>query len=93
MAEIKTKSGRVLTDAMIDELGEACERGEYPGTPGEFLVAPVGRPPLCAGEELVTIAFKVPRSRRDQLDERAQREHESRSGIMRKILEDALVVP
>jgi len=89
--EIKTKSGCVLTEEMIQELGEACERGEYPGTPGEFIIAPVGRPPLSLTEDLVTIAFKVPRSRRDMLDRWAQEEKGTRSELMRRILDDALV--
>ena len=89
--EYRTKSGDVITDEMLDRLAEACEQGKYPGTPGEIIVAPVGRPPLCAGEDLVTIAFKVPRSSRDMLDERARQERKTRSGLMRKILDDVLV--
>jgi len=87
---IKTKSGHVLSDEMLDELGEACERGEYPGTLGEALIAPVGRPPLYADEELVTIAVKVSRSSRDLLDKRAEAEHKTRSQLMRMILDEAL---
>ena len=86
-----TKSGFVLTDEMIESFGEACERGEYPGTPGEFVVAPVGRPRLCPSEDLVTVVFKVPRSYRDKLDEQAKNANETRSQLMRKILDDAFV--
>ncbi len=48
-------------------MAEEAERGEYPGTPGAWVVRPQGRPAL-ADEGLVTIAFKVPRSQRDAFD-------------------------
>jgi len=89
--EYKTKSGFVLTDEALEKIAEACERGEFPGTPGEYLVAPPGRPQLCPSEDLVTIAFKVPRSRRDLLDEKSVAEKVTRSQLMRKILDDALI--
>jgi hypothetical protein len=60
--EYKTKSGYILTDTMLEELGDAITRGEYPGNIGRVIVAPVGRPPLYPNEELVTVAFKIPRS-------------------------------
>jgi hypothetical protein len=88
--QYKTKSGYVITDEMLEQFAEACERGEYPGTPGEFIVAPPGRPQLYPSEELVTIAVKVPRSFRDKLDEKAKAEHETRSQLLRKILNDTL---
>ncbi|MEE0706915.1 MAG: ribbon-helix-helix protein, CopG family [Adlercreutzia sp.] len=46
---------------------------------------------LCRrDEELVTVAFKVPRSYRDRLDEKAASRHETRSQFMRHALEAAL---
>ena len=84
-----TKSGYVLTEEMIEELAEAAERGEYPGTAGKVIVASPGRPKL-SDEELVTIAFKVPRSYRDRLDERAATKNQTRSQFMRNALEVAL---
>ena len=84
-----TKSGAVLTDEMLEELGEKAERGEYPGRPGKVIVAAPGRPPLC-DEELVTVAFKIPRSYRDRLDEKAMSLNETRSQFMRDALEAAL---
>ena len=88
MSTYKTKSGATLTDDEIERLGEAAERGEYPGTPGEFIASP-GRPRL-SDEDLVTIAFKVPRSHRDALDRRAEAQGETRSQFMREALERAL---
>lgn len=87
--EYKTKSGFVLTEDMIEELAAQAERGEYPGKPGRVVVAPPGRPRLSE-EELVTVAFKVPRSYRDRLDERAASLHETRSQFLRHALEVAL---
>ena len=88
MSTYKTKSGATLTDDEIERLGEAAEQGEHPGTPGEFIVSP-GRPRL-SDEDLVTIAFKVPRSHRDALDRRAEAQGETRSQFMREALERAL---
>ena len=87
--EYKMKGGGTLTEADFDRLGEACERGEYPGEPGEWVVRPQGRPPLC-DEELVTVAFKIPRSRRDELDAAAAAQGTSRSQFLRRALERAI---
>jgi hypothetical protein len=86
-----TKSGYVLTEEMIEALGQACERGEYPGSPGEFIVSPVGRPQLCPSEDLVTVAFKVPRTQREALDAKAAQDHKTRSQFMREVLSEALI--
>lgn len=87
--EYTTKSGFVLTEDMIEDLAERAERGEYPGRPGKVVVAPQGRPPLC-DEELVTVAFKVPRSCRDLMDAAAATRHETRSQFLRRAVEAAL---
>ncbi|MBQ6453702.1 MAG: hypothetical protein IJJ14_05035 [Coriobacteriales bacterium] len=87
--EYKLKSGKTITDAEIEELAAAAERGEYPGKPGEWIVRPQGRPKLC-DEELVTIAFKIPRSQRDSLDRAAASKNETRSQFMRSLLTAAL---
>lgn len=85
----RTKSGRVLTDDMIEKLATQAERGEYPGERRKMLVSPQGRPPLC-DEELVTVAFKIPRSFRNKLDEAASSKNETRSQFLREALETAL---
>ena len=42
MSTYKTRSGATLTDDEIERLGEAAERGEYPGTPGDLItITPV----------------------------------------------------
>ena len=89
MREYVTKSGAVLTEADIERLAEAAERGDYPGEPGAWMIRPQGRPALC-DEELVTITFKVPRSQRDAVDRRAAALGETRSQFMRAALAQAL---
>lgn len=85
------KDGSVLTEEMIEELAEAAERGNLPGTPGEYIIAPPGRPRL-SDEELVTVAFKIPRSQCDALDEKAKEKNQSRSQFMRTALAQALML-
>lgn len=87
--EYRAKDGFVITDEMIEKMAEDAERGEYPGKPGKMVVAPQGRPPLC-DEELVTVAFKIPRSFRDRMDKKASDNNETRSQFMRAALEAAL---
>lgn len=87
--EYRTKSGAVLTDETLEELAEKAERGEYPGDPGKVIIAAPGRPPLC-DEELVTVAFKIPRSYRDRMDAKATSLNETRSQFLRDALEAAL---
>lgn len=89
MAEYRIKGGHILDDKDFERLAAEAERGDYPGTPGAWVVRPQGRPSLT-DEELVTIAFKVPRSQRDALDKRAASRKETRSQFLRDALDRAL---
>ena len=81
---ITTKNGNVLTDEMLEEMAEACERGEYPGEPtGEILV---GRP-LKFGEEMELITFKMPASKVVQVNARAAELDISRSDYLRQLVD------
>ena len=91
MTEYKLKEGATLTDEDFERMAEEAEAGNYPGTPGAWVVRPQGRPALC-DEELVTIAFKVPRSQRDELDRKAASRGETRGQFMRETLREALAV-
>ncbi len=82
----RTAKGTLLTDELLDEWAEACERGEYPGTPGKIVV---GRPRISA-EDLATITFKLPKSQVAALDETAKRAGETRSQFLRSLVNDAL---
>lgn len=85
MAEYRIKGGQALTDEDVERLGEACERGEYPGEPGEWIVRPQGRPSL-ADEPLVTVNVKFPRSMVAAIDSRTK----NRSDFIRKAVAAAL---
>lgn len=80
--EYKLKDGSVVDESYFEKLSEEAGEGNYPGTPGEWIVRPKGRPALC-DEELVTVAFKVPKSQRDAMDKRAASRNESRSEYLR----------
>ncbi|RDB69930.1 toxin-antitoxin system antitoxin subunit [Eggerthella sinensis] len=82
----KTMNGTVLTDELLDMWGDACERGDYPGTPGEIVV---GRPRIST-EELTTVTFKLPLSQAKALDDTAKRAGETRSQFLRSLVSDAL---
>lgn len=43
--EYRTKSGYVLTEEEIEKLARACERGDYPGASGEFVITPISSLP------------------------------------------------
>lgn len=83
--EYKLKDGSVVDDAYFENLSEEASRGNYPGTSGKWKVRPQGRPKLY-DEDLVTVAFKVPRSQRDAIDARAANGHESRSDYLRAVI-------
>ena len=82
--EYTLKGGGVVDEAYFEELSDAAASGDYPGEPGEWIVRPQGRPKLY-DEELVSVTFKIPRSQRDALDERAKGFNESRSEYLRRI--------
>ena len=87
--EYRLKDGSVLTDEMIEALAEDIEKNGLPGKPGKYLIGPPGRPRL-SDEDLVTVAFKVPRSKREEMDEVAARRDQTRSEFLRDALEAAL---
>ncbi|MCL2503659.1 MAG: hypothetical protein FWE94_03495 [Coriobacteriia bacterium] len=53
---ITTKNGVELTDEMMEQIAEAFECGEWPGSESKIVQ---GRP-LMLGEELQSVTFKVP---------------------------------
>ncbi|MBQ9057742.1 MAG: hypothetical protein IJ125_01000 [Atopobiaceae bacterium] len=87
--EYKLSNGTVLTDEDIERLAEDIEKNGLPGKPGKFIIAPPGRPRLSE-EELVTVAFKIPRSQRDKLDDVVDALGKKRSEFLRDALEAAL---
>ena len=83
--EYTLKDGSSVTEDQLNQLGEACEQGDYPGTPGEWVVRPQGRPRI-SDEELVTITVKFPVSMVSAID----RLTSNRSDFIRKTVAQAL---
>ena len=85
MAEYRIKGGGTLTDEDVERLGEACERGDYPGEPGEWAVRPQGRPSL-SDEPLVNVNVKFQQSMVAAIDAKGK----NRSDFIRKAVAAAL---
>ena len=84
---IVTKSGNILSDEMVDQMAEACERGDYPGIPtGEVTI---GRP-LLFGEELRPVTFKETARKIAAIDCRAASLDMSRSDYLRHLVDEDL---
>ena len=78
-----TKCGQILTDEEINQLGEAADRGDFVGTPGEWIVRPPGRPNLGEKRDLVSVTFKAPRAWVESLEGRAKDRKVSKSQLIR----------
>jgi len=80
---ITTKNGIVLSDEILEQIAEAFERGDWPGTESKIIR---GRPRMF-GEELQSVTFKMPASKVATLDSKAASFHMSRSGYLRSLLD------
>lgn len=89
MAEYILKGGATLTDDQIEELARKAEQGDYPGSPGAWIIRPQGRPTQFA-EDLVTVTLRVPASMRDALDQKARAEGKTRSQFLRQAIAQAI---
>jgi len=89
MSECRMKDGSVLSDSDFERMSDEAAQGKYPGSPGEWIVRPQGRPRL-GDEDLVVITCKVPRSQRDAIDAKASERGQSRSDWIRGVFSNAL---
>lgn len=89
MTEYILKGGATLTDDQIEELVRKAEQGDYPGSPGAWVIRPQGRPTQFA-EDLVTVTLRVPASMRDALDQKARAEGKTRSQFLRQAIAQAI---
>lgn len=89
MAGYVLKGGATLTDDQIEELARKAEQGDYPGSPGAWIIRPQGRPTQFA-EDLVTVTLRVPASMRDALDQKARAEGKTRSQFLRQAIAQAI---
>jgi predicted HicB family RNase H-like nuclease len=81
-----TRSGRIIDDDLVEELGKKAERGY---DVDEILRRRGGRPPIGTGPATVESVRLDPELRR-ALAERAERDQESTSAVIRKALRDYL---
>jgi predicted HicB family RNase H-like nuclease len=81
-----TRSGRTVDDDLVDELVEKAERGY---DVDEILCRRGGRPPIGSGPASVESVRLDPELRR-ALAERAERDQESTSAVIRKALRNYL---
>jgi len=84
---ITTDTGKVLTDEMLDKMAAEYETGSWQG---HLKSVALGRPRI-SDEELVTISFKIPKSRIAVIDNAARRSGETRSEFLRDAVDMALV--
>ena len=69
----------------MDARKAAYEHGEFP--PGKTVL--IGRPPL-SDEELVTVAFKLPKSQKEAVDGYAKNHGQTRSQFLRGLIAKAI---
>jgi predicted HicB family RNase H-like nuclease len=81
-----TRSGRTVDDDLVDELAAKAERGH---SVDEIIRRRGGRPPIGSGPASVESVRLDPELRR-ALAERAERDHESASAVIRKALRNYL---
>ena len=81
-----TRSGRTIDDGLVEELAASAERGH---DVEEILRRRGGRPPMGSGPASVESVRLDPDLRR-ALVERAGRDHESTSSVIRKALRSYL---
>ena len=83
--ELNKKFG--VSEKQLDAWAEACERGDYPGSPvGEVIV---GRQ-LMFGEEMKPVTFKEKQSKVAAIDNRAASLNLSRSDYLRMVIDKDL---
>lgn len=87
LEEIERRFGVAAAEA--ERMSQDAERGILHGRPRGDVIRGQGRPRL-SDEDLVPITFKVPLSKRAAVDAMAASRGESRSDLMRDILDAAL---
>ncbi|MDR1183333.1 MAG: hypothetical protein LBK67_00885 [Coriobacteriales bacterium] len=83
--KMTTKSGKPVTEKMLDEWANSFESGEWPK--GRTVI--LGRPSLAA-EDVKPVTFKLPVSKITEIDERAAQCGETRSEFLRSIIDKEL---
>lgn len=86
----RKKDGSVVSGEWMDDVARRAERDDLPG---QVVTTQVhkGRPRLHEDEELITISFRLPKSRLEILEKRARDTGTTRSEFIRDALERSLV--
>ena len=84
--EMKTKTGKPITEKMLDEWADAFECGEWP----EGKTTVLGRPSIST-EEVKPVTFKLPASKIERIDEIAAGLGKTRSEFLRAMVDRELV--
>jgi hypothetical protein len=84
MAPLRSKSGRVLTDDTVDELGRRLEEGYEPG---QLRPRKAGRPPLGDEHPSPRIQVRVSHRLYVSVSQRARQEGKTMSALVRQLLE------
>jgi hypothetical protein len=84
--DMTTKTGKSVTDDMLDKWADAFEQGEWPE--GKTVV--LGRPSI-ADEEVKLITFRLPISKVIELDRKTAQQGVSRSEGLREAVEEYLM--
>jgi hypothetical protein len=78
----KTRSGKAITDDLVTELGKKAENGF---DPDEIVRQRGGRPPMGSAAATVE-SVRLDPELREALAERARRDHETPSSVIREAL-------
>jgi hypothetical protein len=77
-----------VTSEQLGQWADACERGEYPGTPSGNIL--IGRP-LMFGEQLKPVTFKETPKTIAAIDKKAASRGQSRSDYLRYLVDKDLL--
>ena len=83
MKDITRADGKVITDDMFDELAKEYEDGSFEGRFGKAIR---GRPRISV-DKGVAVGFRIPQSMIAALDQRAAENGETRSELLRRLVE------
>jgi predicted HicB family RNase H-like nuclease len=84
MAPLRSKSGRALTDEVVNELAHRMERGYEPG---QLQPRKAGRPPLGDEHPSPRIQVRVSQRLYVKVSQRARQEGKTVSALVRQLLE------
>lgn len=90
MAAIRTASGQLVTDEMIDAWCESLDRDEWPSDWVNVGDVVHGKPPIDLGESVV-LSVKIPLGMKRAIENRAKDRGVSTSAVARELLEDGLL--